>query len=251
MIPYDLGGFSGYQNPDHLGEGNGGPPVYTRIQLSTIYASTITTQAYENVSLLAGPVAVPTYFSTGSITILGTNNVSVLGNVLALGGYTDVDIEGSNGNVNIVANSNIQLTAPAIINNGLTTLIKSGTSAITSVSPLALTNGNDYAGTSRSQIEFQFYGGGFNHYISSRHYANVAYGSGNAIDFWLYNYSGGGDAQTASSAPGTGNINTMSLTASNVVINRPIQISDTLTGGTGTLTVDSGNHLYWNGTLIA
>ena len=252
MIPYDLGGFSGYQSPDHLGEGNGGPPVYPRIQLSTIYASTITTQAFENVSILAGPVSIPTYFSTGSITVLGTNDVSVLGNVLAIGGYTDVDIEGSNGNVNIVANSNIQLTAPVIINNGLTTLIKSGTSSITSVSPLALTNGGNYAGTgARSQIEFQFYGGGFNHYISSRHDANVAYGSGNAIDFWLYNYSGGGDAQTASSAPGTGNINTMSLTASNVVINRPIQISDTLTGGTGTLTVDSGNHLYWNGTLIA
>jgi len=315
MIPYDLGGFSGYQNPDHLGEGNGGPPVYPRIQLSTIYASTITTQAFENVSILAGPVSIPTYFSTGSITVLGTNNVSVLGNVLALGGQTDVDIQANTNNVNIVAGSNINLspsnylyinagsymntdvygdmttdlggvytvtsaevinlngsngigltssndmnltatstlnlTAPAIINNGLTTLITSGTSAITSVSPLAITDGNDYAGTSRSQIEFQFYGGGFNHYISSRHNANVTYDSGNAIDFWLYSVTTGGDAQTASSAPGTGNVNTMSLTASNVVINRPIQISDTLTGGVGTLTVDSGNHLYWNGTLIA
>ena len=76
-------------------------------------------------------------------------------------------------------------------------------------------------------------------------------GTGNAIDFWLYSVYTGGDAQTASSAPGTGNINVMSLTASNVVITRPIQISDSLTGGTGTLSVDSGNHLYWNGTLIA
>ena len=278
--------------------------------LSSITASTITLQASENASFLAGNFTVPTYFSTGSITVGGTNQVSLLANIVAIGAQTDVDIQANSGNVNVVGGSNIHLvacnyfqinagsymntdvygdmttdlggvytvTSAEVINlngsngiglnssnainltassnvtiNTVTTIQIPGTASIPSVSPLALTNGGDYANNqNKSQIEFQYYGnGGFNHYISSRHDANVVYGSGNAIDFWLYSVYTGGDAQTASSAPGTGNVNTMSLTASNVVINRPIQISDSLTGGVGTLTVDSGNHLYWNGTLIA
>ena len=276
--------------------------------VSSMVASTVTIRATENASFLAGNFTVPTYFSTGSITVAGTNQASVLADIVAIGGQIDVDIAGYTGNVNIAAGSNINLiadnylfissgsymntdvygdmttdlggvytvTSAEVINlngsngiglnssnainltatnnvniNTVTIIQLPGTASIQSVSPLALTNGNDYAGTSRSQIEFQFYGGGFNHFISSRHNANVTYDSGNAIDFWLYSVNTGGDAQTASSAPGTGNINVMSLTASNVVINRPIQISDSLTGGTGTLTVDTGNHLYWNGTLLA
>jgi len=108
MIPYDLGGFSGFQSPDHLGEGNGGPPIYPTIQLSTIVASTITTQAFENISLLAG-IAPPAYLSTGSITVAGTNQVNLLGNIVAIGGQTDVDIQANTNNVNIVANSTITL----------------------------------------------------------------------------------------------------------------------------------------------
>jgi len=276
--------------------------------VSSMVASTVTIQATENASLLAGGFTVPTYLSTGSITVAGTSQVSLLANIVAIGAQTDVDIQANSGNVNVVGGSNIildacnylqinsgsymntdvygdmttnlggvytitsaevinlngsngvglnssnaiNLTATSNVNiNTVTTIQIPGTASIQSVSPLALTNGNDYAGTSRSQIEFQFYGGGFNHYISSRHNANVTYDSGNAIDFWLYSVNTGGDAQTASSAPGTGNVNVMSITASNVVINRPIQISDPRSGGTGTLTVDSGNHLYWNGTLIA
>ena len=281
---------------------------YPNTALSSIHASTLTFQASENISLLAGNFTIPTYFSSGSITVAGTNQVSLLANIVAIGAETDVDIQANTNNVNIVAGSNINLvadnylyissgsymntdvygdmttdlggvytvTSAEVINlngsngiglnssnainltatsnvniNTFTTIQLPGTGSIPSVSPLAITNGNDYAGTSRSQIEFQFYGGGFNHFISSRHNANVTYDSGNAIDFWLYSVNTGGDAQTASSAPGTGNINVMSLTASNVVINRPIQISDSLTGGSGTLSVDSGNHLYWNGTLLA
>ena len=284
--------------------------------VSSMVASTVTIKATENASLLAGNFTIPTYFSTGSITVGGTNQVSVLGDIVAVGGQKDVDIAGYTGNVNIAAGSNINLvadnylyissgsfmntdvygdmttdlggvytvTSAEVINlngsNGIglnssnainltasnniqlnssnvnidtfTTIQLPGTASIQSVSPLALTSGNQYDGAQHySQIEFQFYGGGFNHFISSRHDANVTYGSGNAIDFWLYSVYTGGDAQTASSAPGTGNINVMSLTASNVVINRPIQISDSITGGTGTLTVDSSNHLYWNGTLLA
>jgi len=288
---------------------NTGTPTPVIIGLSSMVGSTITFQATKNFSILAD-FPPPTYISSGSITVAGTNQVSLLGNIVAIGGQTDVDIQANTNNVNIVAGSNISLspsnylyinagsymntdvygdmttdlggvytvTSAEVINlngsngiglnssnainltassnvtiNTVTTIQIPGTASIPSVSPLALTNGGDYANNqNKSQIEFQYYGnGGFNHYISSRHDANVVYGSGNAIDFWLYSVYTGGDAQTASSAPGTGNVNTMSLTASNVVINRPIQISDSLTGGVGTLTVDSGNHLYWNGTLIA
>jgi hypothetical protein len=238
---------------------NTGTPTPIIIGLSTMIGSTITMQATENFSILAN-ISPPAYFSTGSITVAGTNQVNLLGNIVAIGGQTDVDIQANTNNVNIVASSNINLTGSNSIQlnssnvniDTFTTIQLPGTASIQSVSPLALTSGNQYDGAQHySQIEFQFYGGGFNHFISSRHDANVVYGSGNAIDFWLYSVYTGGDPQTASSAPGTGNVNTMSITASNVVINRPIQISDTSTGGTGTLTVDSGNHLYWNGTLLA
>jgi hypothetical protein len=39
-----------------------------------------------------------------------------------------------------------------------------------------------------------------------------------------------------------------------LVVNGPISgviLSNAFTGGSGMLTVDSGNHLYWNGTFIA
>ena len=317
-MPVELASFQNYQPSQNVGDVI--PSSIGAFQLqaqliapnshfSSITASTLTFQASENASLLAGNFTVPTYFSTGSITVGGTNQVSLLANIVAIGAQTDVDIQANSGNVNVVGGSNIHLvacnylqinsgsymntdvygdmttdlggvytvTSAEVINlngsngiglnssnainltatsnvniNTVTTIQLPGTGSIPSISPLALTSGNQYDGAQhKSQIEFQFYGGGFNHFISSRHDANVTYGSGNAIDFWLYSVYTGGDAQTASSAPGTGNINVMSLTAANVVINRPIQISDSLTGGTGTLTVDSGNHLYWNGTLLA
>ena len=317
-MPVELASFQNYQPSQNVGDVI--PSSIGAFQLqaqliapnshfSSITASTLTFQASENASLLAGNFTVPTYFSTGSITVGGTNQASVLANIVAIGAQTDVDIQANSGNVNVVGGSNIHLvacnylqinsgsymntdvygdmttdlggvytvTSAEVINlngsngiglnssnainltatsnvniNTITTIQLPGTASIQSVSPLALTSGNQYDGAQhKSQIEFQFYGGGFNHFISSRHDANVVYGTGNAIDFWLYSVYTGGDAQTASSAPGTGNVNSMSITASNVVINRPIQISDTITGGTGTLTVDSGNHLYWNGTLLA
>jgi hypothetical protein len=77
--------------------------------LSSITASTLTFQASENTSLLAGGFTVPTYLSTGSITVAGTNQVNLLGNIVAIGGQTDVDIQANTNNVNIVANSTITL----------------------------------------------------------------------------------------------------------------------------------------------
>jgi hypothetical protein len=200
---------------------------YPNIALSSIHASTLTFQAIENISLLAGNFTIPTYFSTGSITVGGTNQASVLANIVAIGAQTDVDIAGYTGNVNIAAGSNIYLTAASNVNiNTFTTIQIPGTGLIQSVSPLALTNGNDYAGTlNKSQIEFQYYDkGGFNHYISSRHNGNVVNDFGNGIDFWLYSYNGAGDAQTASSAPGTGNVISMSITAASVITFRPLYL---------------------------
>jgi hypothetical protein len=81
--------------------------------MSSITASTMTLEANRNISLLAN-IAPPSYISTGNITVAGTNAVDILGNVVALGGVTDVDIEALTGDVNIVAASTISLTAPTI-----------------------------------------------------------------------------------------------------------------------------------------
>ena len=90
--------------------------------MSSIRASTITIEASRNISLLAN-IAPPSYISTGNITVAGTNAVDILGNVVALGGVTDVDIEALTGDVNIVAASTITLQADDFINlNGITRL---------------------------------------------------------------------------------------------------------------------------------
>ena len=86
-----------------------GPTILASAIVSTMVASTFTVQASENMSLLAGAFAIPTYVSTGNITVGGSGQVSVLGNIVAIGGATDVDIQANNNNVNIVANSTITL----------------------------------------------------------------------------------------------------------------------------------------------
>ena len=90
-----------------------------------------------------------------------------------------------------------------------------GNTPIASVSALALVNGDPNSVTGRSQIEFQYNGGGFNHYIASRHNASFIGNNSNAIDFWLYSTTGG---QTSSPAPNNGNVNAMSVTARGVGI---------------------------------
>jgi hypothetical protein len=251
-MPTELASFQNYQPSQNVGDVI--PSTIDAFELqaqliapnshfSSITASTLTFQASENIAIL-GNLNPPVFLGTGDVAINADSNIDLMANY-------DI-IMGASREIDMTAGSTIRFTSPEIRAHGFTTIKIPGTASIPAVSGLAITNGNQYDGAQNySQIEFQFYGGGFNHYISSRHNANVTYDSGNAIDFWLYSVTTGGDAQTASSAPGTGNVNTMSLTAANVVINRPIQISDSSTGGTGTLTVDSSNHLYWNGNLIA
>jgi hypothetical protein len=91
-----------------------------------------------------------------------------------------------------------------------------GHTPITSVSALALVNGNPNTGSSLNQIEFQYNGAGYNHYITSRHQSGTANDKYNGLDFWLYSSAGGG--QTSSSSAGVGNINAMSVTAGGVGI---------------------------------
>lgn len=86
--------------PDYLDIALNNPYTY----LSSITANALTIEAAENISILAG-IAIPTYISTGSITIAGTNNVAVLGNVVAVGGFTDVNIEALTGNINLSAST--------------------------------------------------------------------------------------------------------------------------------------------------
>ena len=87
---------------------NYGTPTPIIIGLSSMVGSTITMQATQNFSILAN-IPPPAYFSTGSITVAGTNQVNLLGNIVAIGGQTDVDIQANTNNVNIVANSTITL----------------------------------------------------------------------------------------------------------------------------------------------
>jgi hypothetical protein len=198
--------------------------IFSRLEMpemffSSITSSTLTIKAYENIAIL-GDLNPPTFLGTGDVAINANSNIDLMANYdIIAGAGREIDMTGA---------STIRFTSPEIRAHGYTTVKVPGTASIPSVSPLALTNGNDYAGTqNKSQIELQFYGGGFNHFISSRHNANTVYDVGNAIDFWLYSVTTGGNAQTASSAPGTGNINVMSITAGNVVINRPLySVSD-------------------------
>jgi hypothetical protein len=86
--------------PDYVDTPLNNPYTY----LSSITANALTVEAAENMSLLAG-IAVPTYLSTGSITIAGTNNIAVVANVVAVGGFTDVNLEALTGNINLSAST--------------------------------------------------------------------------------------------------------------------------------------------------
>jgi hypothetical protein len=88
------------------------------------------------------------------------------------------------------------------------------TGAIAPISPFAAQNGNPNTGGSLAQIEFQYRDGGYNHYIATRHNSVVA-NNKSAIDFWLHSTT----TSDGSTAPGTANVNMMSVTAAGVGIN--------------------------------
>jgi hypothetical protein len=98
---------------------------------STIVASTLTVLGTENIAMLAG-VPEPAFVSTGSIYIAGTNNTNLIGNITAVGGFTDVDLDALTGNVNVVATAgDINLSAYNNVNlTGSNGLIYTGASKL-------------------------------------------------------------------------------------------------------------------------
>jgi hypothetical protein len=75
-------------------------------------ASTIS--VFKNWWILAGSnVTVPTYIGTGNISVIGDNEVDVLGGVVTIGADTDVDI-GAINNINMIATSTITMTASTV-----------------------------------------------------------------------------------------------------------------------------------------
>ena len=75
-------------------------------------ASTIS--VFKNWWILAGSnVTVPTYFDTGNISVIGDNQVDILGYNTTIGADTDVDI-GALNNINMIATSTITMTASTV-----------------------------------------------------------------------------------------------------------------------------------------
>jgi hypothetical protein len=200
----------------------------------------------------------------GIPTVPGENYIYGLnGTVVDNGLYTDtiynkfggdLNLNSRTCNVSITASNatkSITLTSPTINHNGFTTMIIPGTSAIPSVSPLALTNGNDAGASNRTQIELQYQTGGFNHYITTRHFGGTINNSSNAIDFWLYSYNGGGSQQTASSSPGTGNVRTFSISAAGVSVAGTLDMNNNAISNVGSIAISSAGTLNMGGGTIS
>lgn len=124
-------------------------------------------------------------------------------------------------NVMTIASDSVDVSGTARAQKFLGSLTNA-ISGVAPVSPFAAQNGGDGLPTDpkKTQIEFQHSTGGYNHYIGTRHYGNAVGSVCNAIDFWLYSGTSG-TGSTVSSAPGTGNVNMMSITAGGVGIGTP------------------------------
>jgi len=168
---------------------NTGTPSPVTIGLSSMTGSTITMEAIRNISILAN-IAPPTYISSGSITIAGTNDVDVLGNIVALGGVTDVDIEALTGDVNVTAASEIKLTAPNIWLRGTVNMCNYN---INNIFQLNFSNSANIDGTYPNQLNFN---ASNSYFLGNLRF----YGSGRTLDIadniiqnvtTLYGSSGG------------------------------------------------------------
>jgi len=162
-----------------------------------------------------GGTAIATSTTVNPYCVLTWSTNSGSGNIRTAVNATDFGIPGA-GDTQIYTTRNLRLqTDPgyAVIVSNLIGSYGNGSTA--SISPLAAVNGNPSGGGVRSQIEFQYFsGGGYKHYISSRHTGGTANDATNALDFWLYSAAGGDG--NSSSAPGTSNVRTMSVTAGGV-----------------------------------
>ena len=201
------------------------------------------------INLVANNVQFSSNFAMNSGTTANVYNLTVqtglnmysntINNVSNINFTTGGSISNANVTRTIALSTNIISTN--IVNAGYLVGLLPGTTGLTSVSPLALTNGSAPA-ASAPQIEFQASAtGGLKHFVGSRHRTNELDSASNSIDFWLYSASSGGT--TASTAPGTSNVNTMSVTARGVGIynNAPTVALDVV--GAGRFTALSTNEI--------
>ena len=197
------GGGAGGTTAQSGGAGGSGIVIITYVVPSTGALTTGTVNVsggyYVNgVQLTAGSIIAGSTGPGSLLTATGSSN--------GLYGNANLNFDGSTLTISNNAVAKGRITAFGSPTN---------TSSYAAVSPLAVINGGGNA-VFIPQIEFQYYsfGGGYNHYIGSRHYG-AATNVGNSIDFWLYSSASGAAASTA---PGTGNVNTMSVTATGVGI---------------------------------
>ena len=157
---------------------------------------------------------------TGSINFTGSlfSNGTLFsgGSVAGINSSGNIGVNSASNSSNALFVSGSQSNTGALFVGGATTL--GGRLGIFSSSPSAqldILGGSTSDGSGGSNmLAFQFSTGGYRHFIRSRH--NAVVGSPlNAIDFWLNNTT----TDTGSSTAGTGNVNSMSVTASGVGIN--------------------------------
>ena len=208
MVPRIIGTPVSFQTATNLGDEP--PPIAQELpwlQLSSINASTITVEATENIALLANVVS-PAFISSGSIYIAGTNNVNLVGNITAVGGFTDVDLDAVTGDVNIVAtakdinlnaNSNINIVADNYVYissgsymntdvGGDMTTDLGGVYTVTSAEVINLNGSNGIGLTSGTEVNITAGSGNVNLTASSLIYtgASPLWGSNVGNDLGLY-----------------------------------------------------------------
>jgi hypothetical protein len=177
--------------------------------------SNVGTVLTSNVGSNGGNIA---FDGSGVVTI--TPNYTLAINLTSTNG--NINVTGNNLNVNAalnMCNNNISNVSNVTASNVKATFGRTITSGTTVVSPLAAYNGDINSGSNNlAQIEFQYYdGGGYTHYIGSRHDSATGAVTGNAIDFYICSNATG--TAGASSAPNSGNVRMMSVTAVGVGIN--------------------------------
>ena len=262
------------------------------ILLSSIFASTLTFKADENISLNAN-IPTPTFLGFGNVALNAASNIDIMANY-------DVNIDAYDS-VFLTGNSTITLTSynPAVPPSY--TVVADGDSfppigtVLTIINVLSYTVYQlylaDSVGGGPGTVIVSIPPGGTYSFTVASTIPNGGYQQvaaydtgGNSVNEILQNLSGVVSYYNFSSPPNPITVNTgiagipdsglINLTASTITLANyvdisgalfapslfvssinanagGIQITDTSTGGTGYLTVDSGNHLYWNGTLIA
>ena len=128
---------------------------------------------------------------------------------------------GDSGGLRIAPTTNIITTTSNVVVGGTLT-VNQGTTfsgnvgifvAPTVGTQLDILGGSSATGFNSNLISFQFGGGGYRHFLVSRH-NNAGAVNTNAIDFWINT----GTTAGASSTAGTNNANTLSITATGIGI---------------------------------